>query len=78
MKRNKRPSQIELVDKLIGKSLDAIKSGRMKVTVSDWIRLIHLRRKLYPETASPGSVTWVDRFRRSQELLAKLGWAEEF
>jgi hypothetical protein len=65
-KRNKRPSQIELVDKLIGKSLDAIKSGRMKVTVADWIRLIHLRRKLYPETPSPGSVTWVDRFRRSQ------------
>jgi hypothetical protein len=59
-KRNKRPSQIELVDKLIGKSLDALKSGRMKVSVSDWIRLIHLRRKLSPELPSPGSVTWVD------------------
>jgi hypothetical protein len=59
-KRYKRQSPIELVDKLIGKSLDALNSGRMRVSVSDWIRFIHMRRKLFPEALVPKPPTWVD------------------
>jgi len=64
-KRNKRPPLIEMVDKLIRKSVDALESGRMKVSVSDLIRIVHLRRKLFPETLVPNPPVWIDGWGRS-------------
>jgi hypothetical protein len=59
-KRNKRPPLIEAVDKLIKKTIDALETGRIKATVSDLIRIVHLRQKLYPAAPVPGTVTWID------------------
>jgi hypothetical protein len=59
-KRNKRPPQIEAVDKLIRRALDALESGKMKVSVSDLFRIVRLRQKLCPATPAPGTVTWID------------------
>jgi hypothetical protein len=59
-KRNKSPSLIELVDKLIKRSVDALENGEIKATVSDLIRIVHLRRKLFPVPPAPVPVTWID------------------
>jgi len=62
-KRNKRPSLIEAVDKLIRKSLDALDRGPIKASVSDLVRIVHLKQKFYPAAPVPGTVTWTDRLR---------------
>ena len=60
LKQKKSPPLPELVDKLIRKSVDALKTGKIKVSVSDLIRMRHLRQKLFPEALVPKPPTWVD------------------
>ena len=59
-KRNKSPSLIEVVQKLIDKGLDALASGKTRVTVSDLIRAFRLRQKLFPAAYLPSPPQWVD------------------
>jgi len=58
-KRKKSPPLPELVNQLIGKSVDALRTGQIKATVSDLIRMVHLRQKLYPVTPVSATATWV-------------------
>jgi hypothetical protein len=59
-KRNKRPPLIEVINKLIGKTIQALESGTIKVSVSDLTRIVHLRQKLYPDAPVPSKVVWID------------------
>ena len=59
-KRNKRPPLIEAVNNLIRKTLDALERGAIKASVSDLVRIVHLKQKLYPAAPVPGTVTWID------------------
>jgi hypothetical protein len=58
--RRKSPPLPELVDKLIGRSVTALRTAGIKLTVLDLIRMVHLRRKLFPVTPVPGNVEWID------------------
>jgi hypothetical protein len=58
-KRNEA-SALELVDKLIQKSLLALESGEIKASVSDCIRLVEMRTKLCPVAPAPVEARWVD------------------
>jgi len=59
-KRKKSPPLPELIDTLIERSMAALRTGQIKATVSDLIRMVHLRQKLYPVTPVSGTATWVD------------------
>ena len=59
-KRNRSPSLIQVVDKLINRGLDAIVTGKTKVTVSDLIRTYRLWQKLSPAAPAPSPPKWVD------------------
>ena len=69
--RNKALPLIEGIDKLIEKSLAALTTGKIKPSISDFIRIVQMRRELSPERElSPGAQTkaqtparmmWVDR-----------------
>ena len=50
----------ELVEHLIGKCMDALKSKKMKVTVADLIRIRAVREELAP-TQPRGEVNWINR-----------------
>jgi hypothetical protein len=60
LKRKKSPPLPELVDKLIKKSADGLKAGEIKGSVSDLVRVVHLRRKLFPVTPVQLPPAWVD------------------
>ena len=62
-KRNKRPPLIEAVDRLLRKRLAAMETGRINASVSDLVRIVRLKQKLYPAAPVPGTVTWMDRLR---------------
>jgi hypothetical protein len=59
-KRKETPSLPELVEQLIDRSVDGLSSGETKASVSDLIRMVHLRQKLFPEVPEPGLAVWVD------------------
>jgi hypothetical protein len=61
-KRKKSPPLPELVDKLIKKSAGMLKAGELKASVSDLVRAVHLRRKLFPLKPAKRSPAWVDRW----------------
>ena len=59
--KQKEPQPLpELVDDLVKRSVDALDTGKIKASVSDLVRVIHLRRKLFPATLVPKPPTWVD------------------
>ena len=60
LQRRKSPPLPELVEKLIGKSVEALRMGGIKTTVLDLIRMVQLRRKLFPVIPVQGNVEWVD------------------
>jgi hypothetical protein len=49
------------IDKLIEKSLAALTTGKIKVSISDFIRIVQMRRELSPEAQAPARMMWVDR-----------------
>ena len=65
--RNKALPLIKGIDKLIEKSLAALTTGKIKVSISDFIRLVQMRRELSPEgkqspeARTPARMMWVDR-----------------
>jgi hypothetical protein len=59
-KRQKAPPLPELVEQLIDRSVEGLKTGETKPSVSDLIRMVHLQQKLFPQVPEPGSVIWVD------------------
>jgi hypothetical protein len=65
--RNKALPLIKGIDKLIEKSLAALTTGKIKLSISDFIRIVQLRRELSPERAlspeaqTPARMMWVDR-----------------
>jgi hypothetical protein len=65
-KRRKSRPLPELVDKLIIKSVSGLKSGKIKASVSDLIRSVHLRRKLFPVTLVKRPTTWVEGWSQIQ------------
>jgi hypothetical protein len=62
LQRRKSPPLPELVEKLIGKSVTELRTGGIKPTVLDLIRMVQLRRKLFPATPVQGNVEWIDRW----------------
>ena len=56
----KKLSVEELVEHLIAKCMDALKTNKMKVTIADLIRIRALREELAP-TQPQGEVSWIDR-----------------
>jgi hypothetical protein len=63
--KQKKPQSLpERVDKLIGKSVASLRTGKIKASVSDLVRAVRLRRKLFPMTLVKRPPAWVDR--RSQ------------
>lgn len=56
---NRNLSLEEVVEVLITKCLDALEKKKLKVTVSDLIRIRDLREKLAPTEPLP-EVTWID------------------
>jgi hypothetical protein len=50
----------KLVEKLIGKYMEAIKDNTLKVTVADLIRMRELRKELAPAQPVRADVTWID------------------
>lgn len=50
----------ELVEKLIGNYMKAIKDKKLKVTVADLIRMRELQKELAPKKAVTADVTWID------------------
>ena len=65
--RNKALPLIKGIDILIEKSLAALTTGKIKVSISDFIRIVQMRRELSPErerspeTQTPARMMWVDR-----------------
>lgn len=59
-KRSKLPPLVELVDKLIQRSLDALQRGEIEATVADLIRVVRFRQKCFPIAPKPQLVTWID------------------
>jgi len=60
MYRNEAFSLENLVEKLIGKYMEATINNTLKVTVADLIRMRELRKELAPERAVRAEVTWID------------------
>jgi hypothetical protein len=58
--KRKAPPLPELVEQLINRSVEGLKTGETKPSVSDLIRMVHLQRKQFPQVLEPGSVVWVD------------------
>jgi hypothetical protein len=58
--KRKAPPLPELVEQLINRSMEGLKTGETKPSVSDLIRMVHLQRKLFPRVPEPGSAIWVD------------------
>ena len=50
----------DLVDQLIDRSIDGLKTGETKPSIAELIRMVQLQRKLLPDVPDPGSITWVD------------------
>jgi hypothetical protein len=59
-KRKKAPPLPGLIDQLIDRSVEGLKTGETRPSVPDLIRMVHLQRKLFPQVPEPGSVIWVD------------------
>jgi len=59
-KQKKAPPLPELVEQLIHRSVEGLKNGETKPSISDLIRMVHLQQKLFPQVPEPGSVVWVD------------------
>jgi hypothetical protein len=59
-KRKSAPPLPGLVDQLIDRSMEGLKTGETRTSVSDLIRMVHLQRKLFPLVPEPGSAIWVD------------------
>ena len=60
LKRRKSPRVPEAIDKLIKRSVARLRKGKIKASVSDLVRAVHLRRKLFPVTPEKRPTTWVD------------------
>jgi len=57
----------ELVEQLITRSVEGLKTGETKPSVSDLIRMVHLQQKLFPQLPEPGLVIWVDSVDDSEK-----------
>jgi len=60
LKRKKTPPLPGLVDQLIDRSMDGLKTGETKPSIADLIRMVQLQRKLFPEVPDPSSIIWID------------------
>jgi hypothetical protein len=58
--KRKTPPLPELVEQLINRSVEGLKSGETRPSVSDLIRMVHLQRKLFPQVPESGLAIWVD------------------
>jgi hypothetical protein len=65
--RNKALPLNKGIDILIKKSLAALTTGKIKLSISDFIRLVQMRRELSPErelspnAQTPTRMMWVDK-----------------
>ncbi len=62
-KQKKSPPLLELVDTLINRGLDALRTGKIKASISDLIRMYRLQQKLLPAKPAPRPPKWVDSSR---------------
>jgi phenylpyruvate tautomerase PptA (4-oxalocrotonate tautomerase family) len=59
-KNEKKRSLAELVTRLIDRCLEAIENKKVKVSVSDLIRMRNFRQELAPEEPESREAIWVD------------------
>jgi hypothetical protein len=62
-KQRKSPPLLEVVDRLINRGLEALRTGKIKASISDLIRMYRLQQKLLPAKPAPRPPKWVDNRR---------------
>jgi hypothetical protein len=60
VKRGRRITKAELIEKAIHSIEDKLESNELKATIGDFIRLLQLQKELQDEQPREIKVTWVD------------------